>query len=86
MVTVLRTTFRIVLVPILIGIAFGMAASAIGMLVGQAVVFLWMKFRGTSRKAAYQPLNTDEKDAPPEYKDVDQNAEAFDEKEVDAKA
>ena len=32
-------------IPILIGIAFGMAASAIGMLVGQAVVFLWMRYR-----------------------------------------
>ena len=86
MATILRTTFRVVLVPILIGVAFGMAASAIGMLVGQAVVFLWMKYRGTSRKAAYQPLDTDEKDAPPAYQDVDQCAEAFNEKEVDAKA
>ena len=83
---ILRSTFKVVLVPILIGIAFGMAASAIGMLVGQAVVFLWMKYRGTARKAVYQPLSTDEKDAPPAYQDVQQGAEALNEKEVDAKA
>ena len=83
---ILRSTFKIVLVPILIGIAFGMAASAIGMLVGQAVVFLWMKFRGTARKAAYQPLDADDKDAPPAYQDIQQGAEALNEKEVDAKA
>ena len=86
MATVLRTAFKVVFVPILIGIAFGMAASAIGMLVGQAVVFLWMKYRGTARKAAYQPLDTDEKEAPPPYQDDHQGAEALNEKEVDAKA
>jgi len=86
MVTVLRTTFRVVFVPILIGVAFGMAASAIGMLVGQAVVFVWMKYRGISRKGAYEPLDTDEKEAPPAYQDVQQTAEALNEKEVDAKA
>ena len=84
--TILRSTFKVVLVPILIGIAFGMAASAIGMLVGQVVVFLWMKYRGTARKAAYQPLDTDDKDAPPAYQDVQQGAVALNEKEVDAKA
>ena len=86
MVTVLRTTFRVVFVPILIGVAFGMAASAIGMLVGQAVVFVWTKYRGTSRKAAYEPLDNDEKEAPPAYQDVQKSAEALNEKEVDAKA
>ena len=83
---ILRTALKVVFLPVLIGIAFGMAASAIGMFVGQAVVFLWMKYRGTSRKAAYQPLDTDEKDAPPAYQDVQQGAEALNEKEVDAKA
>ena len=83
---VFKTTFKVVLVPILIGVAFGMAASAIGMLVGQFVVFLWMKYRGTSREAAYEPLDTDEKEAPPAYQDVHQESEALSEKEVDAKA
>ncbi|KAL9124123.1 MAG: hypothetical protein Q9175_008258 [Cornicularia normoerica] len=86
MAMVLRTTFKVVFVPILIGVAFGMAASAIGMLVGQAVVFLWMKYRSTFREAAYESLDTDEKEAPPAYQDVHQPAEALNEKEVDAKA
>lgn len=84
MIMVLRTTFKVVFVPILIGVAFGMAASALGMLVGQAVVFLWMKFRRTP-EAAYEPLDTDEKDAPPAYQDLPVS-EAVSEKEVDAKA
>lgn len=86
MAMVLRTTFKVVFVPILIGVAFGMAASAVGMLVGQCVVFLWMKYRGTSREAAYEALDTDEKEAPPAYQDVTPGAEALNEKEVDAKA
>jgi hypothetical protein len=83
-VSVLRTTFKVVFVPILIGVAFGMAASALGMLVGQAVVFLWMKFRRTP-EAAYEPLDTDEKEAPPAYQDLPAS-EAVSEKEVQAKA
>ena len=86
MATVVRTTFKVVFVPILIGVAFGMAASAIGMLAGQAVVFLWMKYRGTSREAAYEALDTDEKEAPPAYQDVHQGTEVLNEKEVDSKA
>ena len=70
-------------VPILIGIAFGMAASAIGMLAGQAVVWMWMKLRRTP-EAAYEPLNIDEKEAPPEYQDAPA-AEAINEKKVEAK-
>ncbi|KAL2053685.1 hypothetical protein ABVK25_005989 [Lepraria finkii] len=82
---VLRTTVKIVFVPILIGVAFGMAASAVGMLAGQMVVYLWMKFRGTKRETAYERLDTDEKDAPPAYQDV-QGVEVMTEKEVEAKA
>ena len=70
--------------PILIGVAFGMATSAIGMLVGQAVVFLWMKYRRTGGEAAYRPLDNDEKDAPPAYQDV-QSIESVSEKEGESK-
>jgi len=80
-----RTAVRVVIVPILIGVAFGMAASAIGMLVGQAIVFLWMKFRRSPENGAYERLEVDEKEAPPAYQDV-QGAEAMSEKEVEAKA
>lgn len=84
---VLRTTVKVVFVPILIGVAFGMAASAMGMLVGQAIVFLWMKFRRTPETGAYERIDTDEKDAPPAYQDAQVvEAEAVSEKEVEAKA
>lgn len=84
---VLLTTVKVVFVPILIGVAFGMAASAVGMLVGQTIVFLWMKFRGNKREAMYQRLETDEKDEPPAYQDVAaQSVEVLSEKEVEAKA
>ena len=85
MARMLKTTVKVVFIPILIGVAFGMAASAVGMLVGQMVVYLWMKFRGTKREAAYERLDTDEKDAPPAYQDV-QGVEVMTEKEVEAKA
>ena len=55
--------------PILIGIAFGMAASAIGMLVGQLVVHLWMKFRKPETHI-YIPIETDEKSGLPAYADL----------------
>lgn len=87
MAMVLRTTVKVVFVPILIGVAFGMAASAIGMLVGQAIVFLWMKFKRTPETGAYERIETDEKDAPPAYQDVQAvESEAVSEKEVEAKA
>ena len=87
MAMVLVTTVKVVFVPILIGVAFGMAASAVGMLVGQVIVFLWMKFRGNKREAVYQRVETDEKDEPPAYQDVAaQGVEVLIEKEVEAKA
>ena len=84
---VLKTTVKDVFIPILIGVAFGMAASAIGMRVRQAVIFLWMRFRG-QKGAKYQRLETDEKDEPPKYKDlaVAEGVEVVSEKEVEVKA
>ena len=87
MAMVLATTVKVVFVPILIGVVFGMVASAVGMLVGQAIVFLWMRFRGNKRQTMYQPLETEEKDEPPAYQDVaTQGVESLSEKEVEAKA
>ena len=87
MAMVLATTVKVVFVPILIGVAFGMAASAVGMLVGQAIVFLWMRFRGNKREATYQRLESEEKDEPPAYQDLaPQAVEGLSEKEVEAKA
>ncbi|CAI7626215.1 unnamed protein product [Penicillium glandicola] len=55
-----RTFSRIVhfiVVPAVLGVLAGLTASAIGMLVGQAVVFLWKRYRGTTsteHKAAWE--------------------------------
>ena len=38
---------RFILVPAILGVLAGLTASAVGMLVGQAVVFLWQRYRGT---------------------------------------
>jgi hypothetical protein len=49
-----RTLFRVVrfiIVPAVLGIFAGLTASAIGMLVGQAVVFLWMRYRRGTKPA-----------------------------------
>lgn len=81
---IMWTTVKIAFVPILIGVAFGMAASAIGMLIGQFVVFIWMRYRRNDR-FAYEPLDSDEKEVPPPYEDVP-GAEALNEKEIEAKA
>ena len=84
---VARIALKVVFIPILIGVAFGMAASAIGMLVGQAIVFLWLKFRRTPENGAYERVEAEEKEAPPAYQDVQgEGAEAMDEKEVETKA
>lgn len=50
-----RTLFRIVrfiLIPAVLGVFAGLTASAIGMLVGQAIVFLWSRYRrGTAGRS-----------------------------------
>ncbi|KAG8525832.1 uncharacterized protein KY384_000592 [Bacidia gigantensis] len=66
---VMWNTMKMAFMPVLIGIAFGMAASAIGMLVGQLVVFLWMKYR-KNEQVVYVPVDTDVKDSLPAYQDV----------------
>ena len=77
-------TIKIAFVPILIGVAFGMAASAIGMLVGQLVVFVWLKYR-KDQHVVYAPVVSAEKDGLPGYDDVPA-IEVTDEKDVEAKA
>lgn len=50
----LKRAFKHVILPILIGVAAGMAASVVGILVGQVVVFFWMRYRRSSG-AVYLP-------------------------------
>lgn len=55
---------RFIIIPAFIGVLAGVAASAIGMLVGQAVVFLWQRYRGNKsqeHKAAWEDGNITEK-------------------------
>ena len=66
---VMLSTLKIAFMPIFIGIAFGMAASAIGMLVGQALVCLWAKYRKTEQ-VVYLPVDVDEKSGLPAYEDL----------------
>ena len=81
---------KMVLIPTLIGLAFGMAASAIGMLVGQFVVFLWMRHRRQDDAVLYERLNHMDLDVkqeiPPPYEDAPAMEEAINEKDIEAKA
>lgn len=48
---------RFIVVPAILGVLAGLTASAVGMLVGQVVVFLWRRCRGTKpedHKAAWE--------------------------------
>lgn len=56
--------FRFVVVPAILGVLAGLTASAVGMIVGQAVIFLWRRYRGTTpqvHKAAWEDGNVCEK-------------------------
>ncbi|KAJ5089212.1 hypothetical protein N7532_007896 [Penicillium argentinense] len=69
---------RFIVVPAILGVLAGLTASAVGMLVGQAVVFCWQRYRGTQpkeHKAAWeegdacekQGLMVESEDVLPEY-------------------
>ena len=59
-----RRLFTFVLLPVMIGVAVGITASAVGMLIGQAVVFLWLKFRrsGSTHQGVYEAVAGDDKE------------------------
>ncbi|CAI7676393.1 hypothetical protein N7533_006062 [Penicillium manginii] len=74
---------RFIVVPAILGVLAGLTASAVGMLVGQIVVFCWQRYRGTQpkeHKAAWedgnscekQGLMADSEDVLPEYVDESQ--------------
>ncbi|KAK5056656.1 hypothetical protein LTR84_012188 [Exophiala bonariae] len=79
----LHQVLRFFVIPALLGVIGGLMASAIGMLVGQFLVFLWIRFhRGGRRgnvRAVEIVIEDDEKDAliidgeinPPQYEDVE---------------
>jgi len=57
---------RFIFIPAILGILAGLAASAVGMLVGQVVVFLWLRYRRSHRGqslVATEPASDMEKEA-----------------------
>ncbi|KAL3495911.1 hypothetical protein BJX62DRAFT_194500 [Aspergillus germanicus] len=76
----LHRVMRFVVVPAILGVLAGLAASAIGMLVGQFAIFMWRRYRRTSKETTEEG-STHEKqglmtesadDLPPAY--TDENA------------
>ena len=84
-----RRLFTFVLLPVMIGVAVGITASAVGMLLGQLVVFLWLKFRrsGSTRQGVYEVVESEDKEEGlpaydaeglPAYTDVDEKKQVED--------
>ncbi|EAW12645.1 uncharacterized protein ACLA_010710 [Aspergillus clavatus NRRL 1] len=85
-----RTVSRIiryVVVPAVLGVLAGLTASALGMLIGQAVVFLWQRYRRTPVRENEEAGTVLEKEGlmtesseshPPAYSDEDSREQASD--------
>lgn len=87
---ILHQTLRFFVIPALLGVIGGLMASAVGMLVGQIISYLWIRFhrrgqRGDANVRVVEiVVSEDEKSAlmagtddlppPPEYKDVEAGA------------
>ncbi|EHY55275.1 hypothetical protein HRR83_009077 [Exophiala dermatitidis] len=85
----LHQTLRFFVIPALLGVIGGLTASAIGMLLGQLISYLWIKFHRNGRRGHASDVQVveivvdeDEKDAllidgelppPPQYEDVEHN-------------
>jgi len=65
-----KRVLRHIVLPVFIGIAAGMAASAIGMVIGQLVVMLWARYRRASGRGAYATVEQTEEQGLPKYDDV----------------
>lgn len=79
---ILRQTLRFFVVPALLGVVGGLLASAVGMFVGQSIVYIWTRFHRGGQRGNIRILEVaveqDEKDAlvlneelPPQYSDVE---------------
>ena len=77
----LHRTLRFFVIPALLGVIGGLMASAIGMLVGQGIVYLWFRFHRRGQRGNIRVVESaiveEEKDAlvedgelPPRYDDV----------------
>ncbi|KAL6230358.1 hypothetical protein BDW75DRAFT_222935 [Aspergillus navahoensis] len=74
----LHRVVRFIVVPAVLGVLAGLAASAVGMLVGQLAVFMWRRYRRSSRKEVAEEGSVSEKqglmtesaeELPPAYTD-----------------
>ncbi|KAL4806090.1 hypothetical protein BDV18DRAFT_138657 [Aspergillus unguis] len=73
----LHRVVRFIVVPAVLGVLAGLAASAVGMLIGQFAIYMWHRYRRTSRKdtveegsvAEKQGLMTESDELPPAYTD-----------------
>lgn len=52
--------FRFIVMPAALGILAGLAASALGMLIGQVVVFFWLRYRRSTPKKTTTPANMEQ--------------------------
>ncbi|KAF7596782.1 hypothetical protein BBP40_012381 [Aspergillus hancockii] len=75
---------RFIVIPAALGVLAGLAASAVGMLVGQLVVFMWQRYRRSDREETLEQGTTSEKqglmseaadELPPAYTDEEASAE-----------
>ncbi|KAL4913872.1 hypothetical protein BDW62DRAFT_191644 [Aspergillus aurantiobrunneus] len=80
----LHRVMRFIVIPAVLGVLAGLAASAVGMLVGQCAVFMWQRYRRNDRKEATEEGSVIEKqglmtdsadDLPPAYADDEVVAE-----------
>lgn len=76
---------RFIVVPAILGVLAGLAASALGMLVGQVVVFFWQRYRRSGSKRSEERGTVGEKqglmaeasdELPPAYSDEEMASEA----------
>ncbi|KAL9596136.1 MAG: hypothetical protein Q9219_005997 [cf. Caloplaca sp. 3 TL-2023] len=76
-----KQIFSFVILPVLVGILFGIVTSAVGMLVGQAIVTIWLRLRRQSTSnVTYERVETDEKEGLPKYEDLEDSKATVDEK------
>ncbi|KAL4981226.1 hypothetical protein BDW66DRAFT_124213 [Aspergillus desertorum] len=80
----LHRVVRFIVVPAILGVLAGLAASAVGMLLGQLAIFMWRRYRRSSRKENKEEGSVSEKqglmtesaeDLPPAYNDEEAAAE-----------
>ncbi|KAL4778744.1 hypothetical protein BJX76DRAFT_342560 [Aspergillus varians] len=80
----LHRVVRFIVVPAILGVLAGLAASVVGMLFGQLAVFMWRRYRRSSRKEATEDGSGSEKqglmsestdELPPAYTDAEAVAE-----------